>query len=150
MLCIKNSNIKITVSDCEKCLTNRIADKLCFQKRFAWGYPDDVDPIWEYTNKEAREINEDVSKYYDPGWEGNSHLIIHKKQLYRGYKKQYIPPEIRWAVWERDNFKCQECGKRKFLSIDHIYPESLGGTLELNNLQTLCINCNSKKGIKIK
>lgn len=61
-------------------------------------------------------------------------------------KKKRIPPEIRWAVWERDNFICQHCGARQYLSIDHIVPESRGGTLALDNLQTLCKSCNSSKG----
>ena len=63
-------------------------------------------------------------------------------------KKQHIPSSIRWAVWERDNFTCQKFGKRNNLSIDHIKPEVKGGKIKLSNLQTLCVNCNSKKGIK--
>lgn len=66
----------------------------------------------------------------------------------KGAKKQFIPLEIRWKVWERDNFTCVGvgCGARTFLSVDHIIAESKGGPLELRNLQTLCRSCNSKKG----
>jgi hypothetical protein len=60
--------------------------------------------------------------------------------------KQPIPQDIRWRVWERDNFTCQNCGARQRLSVDHIIPESKGGTLALDNLQTLCSRCNSSKG----
>jgi HNH endonuclease len=66
----------------------------------------------------------------------------------RGYRKQPIPVSLRWAVWERDEFACRYCGVRKFLSVDHIVPESKGGTLELSNLQTLCRSCNSRKGVR--
>ena len=66
----------------------------------------------------------------------------------RSQRKETIPSKIRWAVWERDNFTCQHCGKRQGLSIDHIRPESKGGTLELSNLQTLCKRCNSRKGAR--
>lgn len=64
------------------------------------------------------------------------------------YIKKTIPKDIRWAVWERDNFTCQECGARKNLSVDHIHPESRGGEATMENCQTLCKSCNSKKGIK--
>ena len=66
------------------------------------------------------------------------------------YSKKPIPPDIRWQVWERDNFTCQDCGSRKKLEVDHIYPESKGGVLELSNLQTLCKSCNSRKGTRTK
>lgn len=62
--------------------------------------------------------------------------------------KAEIPPRIRWAVWERDDFTCQHCGARRYLSVDHIIPESKGGTLTLDNLQTLCRSCNSRKGTR--
>ena len=67
-------------------------------------------------------------------------------EKYPSQKKETIPSELRWEIWERDNFTCQHCGKRKNLSIDHITPESKGGTLDKKNLQTLCKSCNSKKG----
>lgn len=60
--------------------------------------------------------------------------------------KKKIPDALRWQVWERDNFTCRQCGTRRFLSVDHIKPERSGGTLELENLQTLCRRCNSIKG----
>ena len=63
-------------------------------------------------------------------------------------KKEPIPPEIRWAVWERDDFTCKECGSRKHLSVDHILAESKGGKMTLDNLQTLCKPCNSSKGAR--
>lgn len=63
-------------------------------------------------------------------------------------KKLPIPAEIRWAVWERDNFTCQHCGSRKNLTIDHIFPESRGGEMTMENAQTLCKTCNSRKGAR--
>ena len=66
------------------------------------------------------------------------------------YKKKYISFNLRWQVWERDNFTCQKCGSRKNLTIDHIYPESKGGETESSNFQTLCGKCNRQKGNKIQ
>lgn len=63
-------------------------------------------------------------------------------------KKVPIPHDIRWSVWERDNFTCKVCGARKNLTVDHIHPESKGGKATLENCQTLCKTCNSRKGAK--
>lgn len=63
--------------------------------------------------------------------------------------KSSIPttsPNIRWEIWERDNFTCRNCGSRHKLSIDHIIPVSKGGQTIKENLQTLCTSCNVKKG----
>jgi 5-methylcytosine-specific restriction endonuclease McrA len=65
------------------------------------------------------------------------------------FNKAKIPDHIRWAVWERDNFTCKHCGTRRNLSVDHIYPESLGGETTVENCQTLCKSCNSRKGIAL-
>jgi len=57
----------------------------------------------------------------------------------------YIPPGLRWAVWERDNFTCKHCGSRTILEVDHVIPVSKGGITTLSNLQTLCSACNRGK-----
>lgn len=65
-------------------------------------------------------------------------------QIKRKFKDS-ISDKIRWKIWERDNFTCKKCGSRKFLQVDHIFPESKGGKTILKNLQTLCEQCNQKK-----
>ena len=49
-------------------------------------------------------------------------------------------------VFKRDGFKCQYCGTRKELTIDHLIPKAKGGKTSWNNLVTACKKCNSKKG----
>lgn len=61
------------------------------------------------------------------------------------YTKTPIPEETRQFIYERDNFTCQYCGADRNLSIDHIRPESRGGTMVHSNLVTACRPCNSKK-----
>ena len=53
-----------------------------------------------------------------------------------------VSVDLRWAIWERDNFTCRECGSRRRLSVDHVNP---AGGDEETNLQTLCVPCNSSK-----
>ena len=63
--------------------------------------------------------------------------------------RKTINEELRNKIFKRDGYKCKKCGSKKDLVIDHIIPFSKGGTTEINNLQTLCKNCNKKKGNNI-
>lgn len=57
-----------------------------------------------------------------------------------------VPIWLRLKVFVRDGFECVVCGALHDLTIDHIWPQSKGGTNEEGNLQTLCRTCNSRKG----
>ena len=59
-----------------------------------------------------------------------------------------INSSLRKLIFERDFYRCINCGTHKSLSIDHIVPVSKGGGNEIKNLQTLCTTCNSSKGNK--
>ncbi|MBO6229257.1 MAG: HNH endonuclease [Ruminiclostridium sp.] len=58
---------------------------------------------------------------------------------------------LRFNVMKRDNFKCCICGRSPAttpgleLHIDHIKPWSKGGETVIDNLQTLCSDCNLGK-----
>lgn len=62
-----------------------------------------------------------------------------------------IPLSLRLKILSRDNFSCVFCGKSPAtdigtkLHIDHIEPFSKGGKSALDNLQTLCEECNLGK-----
>jgi len=64
-------------------------------------------------------------------------------------KRTHIPRGMRHEVFKRDNYTCVECGATKSngatLHVDHIIPVSKNGTDELDNLQTLCSDCNLNK-----
>ena len=56
--------------------------------------------------------------------------------------KQGIPPKVRQAVFERDNWKCRKCGNRRTLDPHHIIFRSHGGPDTRGNLITLCRRCH--------
>lgn len=67
-------------------------------------------------------------------------------------RSRYIPASVRVSVLTRDNYKCIFCGRSSqqvVLEVDHIKPFSKGGTNDINNLQTLCMDCNRGKGTRI-
>lgn len=62
----------------------------------------------------------------------------------------------RKQVFEKSNKKCEICGCKlhtntskyndnEYVQIDHIFPRSLGGSDDLDNLRALCKSCNSKR-----
>jgi hypothetical protein len=60
-----------------------------------------------------------------------------------------IDPVLRARVYARDGYACLHCGRTENLSLDHIHPFSKGGQDTYENLQTLCVPCNSSKGARI-
>lgn len=66
--------------------------------------------------------------------------------------RRAVPLGLRYKVLSRDRFKCIKCGESPAvnetcrLHIDHVVPFSRGGKTLLENLQTLCAECNLGKG----
>lgn len=69
-------------------------------------------------------------------------------------ERRKMSPKIRYEILRRDGFKCVLCGRQTIdgvkLQVDHILPVSKGGLTELNNLRTLCFECNIGKGSQIE
>ncbi len=59
------------------------------------------------------------------------------------YKRVMIS---RKNVMRRDRFRCQYCGSREKLTVDHVLPKSRGGKDTWENLVTACTPCNNRKG----
>lgn len=60
----------------------------------------------------------------------------------RGYEWQLIKRRI----LERDNYRCQHCGRvGGNLQVDHIIPLEQGGSNDDINLQVLCSECHQQK-----
>jgi 5-methylcytosine-specific restriction endonuclease McrA len=88
------------------------------------------------------------------GWKidvrGDGYLTLTslEKGPARGVRKA-ISERVRYAVFGRDGFRCQACGRGVNdgikLTVDHIIPVDWGGTNDISNLHTLCEECNRGK-----
>jgi len=68
--------------------------------------------------------------------------------------REALPPSVRFAVLQRDGFRCRYCGMGAQsnppveLEVDHVVPVAAGGGNDLGNLVSACINCNRGKSAK--
>ena len=66
--------------------------------------------------------------------------------------RREVRPALRFRVFRRDSFRCVACGRSPAthlgveLHADHILAVVHGGKTTLENLQTLCVDCNLGKG----
>ena len=63
-----------------------------------------------------------------------------------------MKPSLRFAILQRDNFKCRYCGHSGMeteLEVDHINPRANGGKDDEANLVTSCKPCNRGKSTKV-
>lgn len=102
-------------------------------------------PSW----KKHQVINqrEAQSKLPDPN-SNETHVHTYALQ-HKGPSSRRIPDEVRETVFARDNYTCVRCGSKSLedLTLDHIFPYSMGGTHVVTNLRTLCKSCNSSRPV---
>ena len=58
-----------------------------------------------------------------------------------------LTPATRETVIARDGAACVRCKATEDLTVDHIFPQSIGGTHALKNLRCLCRKCNSARPV---
>ena len=81
----------------------------------------------------------------------SSPVTVSENGAPRRKQKRPIPLRIRYAILMRDRFTCKVCGRSPSttpglqVDIDHIHPESKGGSLDHSNLRCLCSDCNVGK-----
>jgi 5-methylcytosine-specific restriction endonuclease McrA len=81
---------------------------------------------------------------------------ISREELLRGRPREFVKRKRRklgnrWLILARDGHCCRGCGARAGepgvkLEVDHIVPQSRGGSDEPSNLRTLCRACNVGRG----
>ncbi len=57
-----------------------------------------------------------------------------------------LEPKQHRALLRRYGGRCQACGRRKDIQLDHVIPVNCGGSDHPSNLQPLCWRCNKDKG----
>lgn len=78
-------------------------------------------------------------------------LPQHDRPLPQHKTARAISWRLRFLVMRRDDFKCCGCGRSPamqpglVLHVDHVHPWSRGGETVIENLQTLCEQCNIGK-----
>lgn len=82
-------------------------------------------------------------------WELRNFFELTRPTRTAASPRKNIPREVREFVYARDGHACKICGATDLLSLDHIHPWSLGGADTVDNLQTLCRSCNSRKGARV-
>ncbi len=84
----------------------------------------------------------------------NDGVLICQENKEKTGKRRAMNNSLRYDVMRRDRFKCVFCGKSPssdnncLLEIDHKIPVAHGGNNFIENLQTLCKECNIGKNNK--
>lgn len=66
-------------------------------------------------------------------------------------RRKRIPVQKRFLVLKRDRYRCRLCNQSGVeLEVDHVVPLNQGGTDMLDNLQTLCRDCNRGKSDRLQ
>ena len=103
----------------------------------------------EYINSGEQHENKAYEVIEEPTFEIKSKMnnsVIETRKTRRD-----INLRLRFLVMKRDSFKCCMCGRSPAITpnlelhIDHIKPWSKGGETVIENLQTLCQDCNLGK-----
>lgn len=108
-----------------------------------------------------REANPEKMAARDRAWQkANPEKVRERNARQRARKLDaYVAPVDHKAIYKRDDYTCQLCGKKVEMgkefphpmspSIDHILPLSKGGTHEPDNCQLAHLRCNTKKGNRV-
>ncbi len=91
-------------------------------------------------------------------------ILEHAARPVRGVTRDFAAPHVirlvywvkvpryearrmnRRALFARDGYRCQYCGSRSRLTVDHVVPKSRGGDSGWHNVVTSCAPCNARKG----
>lgn len=119
--------------------TNKFGSWRAALEKFIEYVNSDNDNLNNKTTTQVIELNEIKAK-------GLKEKEIKIKRTPRG-----INLRLRWIILKRDSFSCRKCGRSPakdqsvILHVDHIIPWSKEGETVVDNLETLCEQCNLGK-----
>lgn len=109
----------------------------------------------KYQNEHKKEIAASQRKYSrTEAGKLAKRRTHHKRRARIKWAKEKLTIEQWNAIIKAQGTKCNTC-KRNFTkikrppTIDHIIPISQGGSLSADNIQALCLSCNSRKEAKM-
>jgi hypothetical protein len=117
---------------------------------------------WYKKNSARKAVTERLWRLSNPDKEKNRHLSWRRsnpdRSLNQRTRRRALKSGAIGEHYTREQFRdlcslagniCLCCGRAKRLTADHVIPLSKGGSDSIDNIQPLCINCNSSKGIQI-
>ncbi len=98
--------------------------------------------------------------HWGDGEGGAIHQIIDEVAAEQGLRRirntRYVPRRTVYLLADRDSWDCSYCGQHLHGGpfslpdphVDHVFPQSRGGSDRLDNLVLACPGCNSAKGAR--
>jgi 5-methylcytosine-specific restriction endonuclease McrA len=169
-----------TEMECERCgRLSSIERSVAARNRFLGQYGIDTDNWWRMLARKPDDPLRPALLQRDLGWTYEDatafltaaaarHLLSPKGRGYMVHARicevcitepprprptrDPIPPQLRFRVLQRDNFRCAYCGKGRadgaVLHVDHVVPVMAGGETTEDNLITACEECNLGKSAR--
>lgn len=110
-------------------------------------------PVYKGSGNVCKECAERLHREREREYRRRTGMGNHRKRA-RVYGVEYEPLSKR-KVFERDGYRCHICGRktnprarvntRRYPTIDHLIPMSLGGGHTYENVACACFECNSLK-----
>jgi 5-methylcytosine-specific restriction endonuclease McrA len=101
------------------------------------------------TFKEHQCVNtrEAKSNLPEPPEYDNAMHVRARARIAQEFRGKNVTKTVRQTIYARDGHQCVRCDATEDLTIDHIFPQSMGGTHFPSNLRTLCRPCNSARPV---
>lgn len=141
---------KRSTEDKEKFRKSHLGKKLSEENKRKIGEAQSGEKHWNWQggiSKNNEHLKERAKKYRDNNKEKVNFWSKQRKTRKRNAEGSHTLKE--WQnLKKKYNYTCLCCKRREpeiKLTEDHIFPLSLNGKNDINNIQPLCHNCNSKK-----